>query len=169
VRAEIPSVPFFSMQRRDLLKMAAGASAMRPAAGAAERPNVVLFLSDDMGFADLGCYDASDIRTPHIDSLGREGVRFTQCYSNGPVCTPTRAALMTGRYQQRFGLEWALGPGQKGYGLEPRHVTIARRLKDAGYRTALFGKWHLGYEPEYGPNRHGFDEFFGLLSGNIDF
>lgn len=157
------------MHRRDFLKIAGGAAGMACPARAAQPPNVVVFLSDDLGFADLGCYGVRDIRTPHIDSLAREGVRFTQCYSNGPVCTPTRAALMTGRYQQRFGLEWALGPGQKGYGLEPHNPTIARRLKEAGYRTALFGKWHLGYEPEYGPNRHGFDEFFGLLSGNIDF
>jgi len=137
-------------------------------AQAAQRPNVILILTDDMGYADLGCYGAKDISTPNIDSLARDGVRLTDCYSNGPVCTPTRCGLMTGRYQQRFGLEWALGPGQKGYGLEPHNPTIARLLKDAGYRTAMYGKWHLGYEPEYGPNRHGFEEFSGLLSGNVD-
>lgn len=132
------------------------------------RPNVLLILIDDMGYADVACYGSKDIRTPNIDRLAKEGVRLTDCYSNGPVCTPTRCGLMTGRYQQRFGLEWALGPGVKGYGLLPHNNTIARYLKNAGYRTGAFGKWHLGYEPEVGPNRHGFDEYFGLLSGNVD-
>ncbi|MBM3768264.1 MAG: twin-arginine translocation pathway signal protein [Acidobacteria bacterium] len=134
----------------------------------ASRPNVVLIMTDDMGYADLGCYGSKDISTPHIDGIARSGVRLTDCYSNGPVCTPTRCGLMTGRYQQRFGLEWALGPGVKGYGLEPHNTTIATLLKNAGYKTALFGKWHLGYEPEFGPNRHGFETFAGLLSGNVD-
>jgi arylsulfatase A len=148
--------------------LSAGGLALSGTARSAERPNIVLFLADDFGAADLGCYGARDIRTPQIDSLAREGVRFTQCYSNGPVCTPTRAALLTGRYQQRFGLEWALTLQDRGYGLSPEHPTIARRLKEAGYHTALFGKWHLGREPEYRPNRHGFDESFGILGGNAD-
>ncbi|MBL8241074.1 MAG: sulfatase-like hydrolase/transferase [Bryobacterales bacterium] len=150
--------------RRQFLR-AASVSAF---AQAPPKPNVLLILIDDMGYADLGCYGAKDIATPHIDRLAREGVRLTDCYSNGPVCTPTRCGLMTGRYQQRFGLEWALGPGVKGYGLQPHNNTIARYLKQAGYKTGMFGKWHLGYEPEVGPNRHGFDEFYGLLSGNVD-
>ena len=150
--------------RRDFLRLTTGAAF----AQTAPRPNVLLILIDDMGYADIGCFGAKDIRTPHIDRLAREGVRLTDCYSNGPVCTPTRCGLMTGRYQQRFGLEWALGPGVKGYGLQPENNTIARYLKNAGYKTGMFGKWHLGYEPEVGPNRHGFDEFYGLLSGNVD-
>lgn len=150
--------------RRQFLQTAAISAFAQPAS----KPNVLLILIDDMGYADLGCYGAKDISTPHIDRLAREGVRLTDCYSNGPVCTPTRCGLLTGRYQQRFGLEWALGPGMKGYGLQPTNNTIARYLKNAGYRTAMFGKWHLGYEPEVGPNRHGFDEFQGLLSGNVD-
>lgn len=157
------------LTRRELLGAAAVAAiapAQRPAAG--KPPNVLLILIDDMGYADVGCYGAKDIRTPNIDRLAREGVRLTDGYSNGPVCTPTRCGLLTGRYQQRFGLEWALGPGVKGYGLAAENRTIARYLKDAGYRTGMFGKWHLGYEPEVGPNRHGFDEFYGLLSGNVD-
>lgn len=159
----------FPMHRRQFLQTTA-AGLLAPALQAApERPNIVLFLTDDLGYADLGCYGATDLRTPHIDRLAREGVKFTHCYANGPVCSPTRAALMTGRYQQRFGIEWAIYPGQYGWGLEPRHTTIATRLKRAGYRTGMFGKWHLGYEPIYGPNQHGFDEFAGLLSGNIDF
>lgn len=155
------------MQRRSFLQALPALAA--PSFAAARRPNVILILTDDLGYADLGCYGARDIRTPHIDSLAKEGVRFTNCYSNGPVCTPTRAGLMTGMYQQRFGLEWALSPGQKGYGLEDKNKTIATRLKQNGYKTAIYGKWHLGYEPEFGPNRHGFDDFFGILSGNVDF
>jgi arylsulfatase A len=132
------------------------------------RPNVILILTDDLGYADLGCFGAKDIRTPAIDQLAKQGVRFTQFYSNGSVCTPTRAALMTGRYQQRVGLEWALGTAYRGYGLETKETSLPRMLKDAGYATAMYGKWHLGYEPEYGPNAHGFDEFTGLLGGNVD-
>lgn len=153
--------------RRTFL-LSAGGLVLSGTARAVERPNIVLFLADDLGGADVGCYGARDIRTPRIDSLARDGVRFTQCYSNGPVCTPTRAALLSGRYQQRFGLEWALTLQDRGYGLSPEHPTLARRLKEAGYRTALFGKWHLGREPEYRPNRHGFDESFGILGGNAD-
>ncbi|MBY0503733.1 MAG: sulfatase-like hydrolase/transferase [Bryobacteraceae bacterium] len=145
-----------------------GSAATAALAQERRRPNVLLILIDDMGYADVGCYGAKDIRTPHIDRIAREGVRLTDCYSNGPVCTPTRCGLMTGRYQQRFGLEWALSPGQKGYGLSTAHTTLPRYLKNAGYATGMFGKWHLGYEPEVGPNRHGFDEFYGLLSGNVD-
>jgi arylsulfatase A-like enzyme len=139
-----------------------------PAAEPARRPNVIVILTDDMGYADLGCYGSPDIRTPHIDGLAKAGVRFTDFYSNGPVCTPTRAGLMTGRWQQRVGLEWAIFPGQKEPGLEVAENSLSRLLKDAGYATGCFGKWHLGYKPEYGPNAHGFDEYFGLLSGNVD-
>ncbi len=138
-------------------------------ADAVDRPNVVLILADDMGWSDLGCYGGKDIRTPHLDSLARDGTRLTNFYSNGPVCTPTRAALMTGRWQQRVGLEWAIYPGQKKPGLPASETSLARMLHDAGYRTGMFGKWHLGYRKEYGPNAHGFDEFEGLLSGNIDY
>jgi arylsulfatase A-like enzyme len=133
-----------------------------------ERPNVVLILMDDLGYGDLGCYGAPDIRTPNIDRVAREGVRLTDYYAAGPVCTPTRAALMTGRYPQRVGLEWAIGPGYKEPGLPASEISLARMLKNSGYKTAIYGKWHLGYKPEFGPLAHGFDEFFGLLSGNID-
>jgi arylsulfatase A-like enzyme len=131
-------------------------------------PNVVLILTDDMGYADLGCYGGKDIRTPNIDRLAKEGARLTDFYSNGPVCTPTRAALMTGRWQQRVGLEWAIQPGEKEPGLPARETSLARLLRSAGYRTGMFGKWHLGYRKEFGPNAHGFETFAGLLSGNID-
>jgi arylsulfatase A len=135
---------------------------------ASTRPNVVLIVLDDMGYGDLGCYGCTDIRTPNIDRLAKQGVKFTNFYSNGPVCTPTRAGLMTGRYQQRVGLEWAISPGERAPGLPVEEVSLPRMLKGAGYATALFGKWHLGYKHEFGPIAHGFDEFFGLLSADID-
>jgi arylsulfatase A-like enzyme len=139
-------------------------------AQSARRPNVVFILSDDMGYADIGSYGARDIRTPHLDRLAREGVRLTQCYSNGPVCTPTRAAFVTGRYQQRVNkaMEWAVLPDQREDALPLSETTIARMLKDDGYATALIGKWHLGYPIETGPNAHGFDEYFGIIGGNAD-
>jgi arylsulfatase A-like enzyme len=132
------------------------------------RPDIVLIVLDDLGYGDLGCFGGDDIRTPNIDRLAREGVKLTDFYANGPVCTPTRAALMTGRYQQRVGLEWAISPGDKEPGLPVEEGSLARMLKRAGYDTALLGKWHLGYRPEFGPLAHGFDEFFGFLSADID-
>ena len=135
------------------------------------RPNVVLIITDDLGYGDLSSYGAPDIRTPNIDRLAKEGVRFTDFYANGAVCTPTRAALMTGRYQQRVGLETVLGfaPPSVDRGLAVTGRTLPRLLKDNGYATALFGKWHLGYRPEFGPNAHGFDYFYGFLSGAINY
>lgn len=133
------------------------------------KPNVVMILVDDMGYADIGSYGAADIRTPRLDRLRREGVKLTDFYSNGPVCTPTRAAFITGRYQQRVGLEWAILSKDHESGLTTDQPSIARLLKGNGYATGIFGKWHLGYKPELGPNAHGFDEFFGLKSGNHDF
>jgi arylsulfatase A-like enzyme len=148
-------------------------------------PNVVFVLVDDMGYADLGCTGARDINTPHIDSLARDGVRFTDFYANAPVCTPTRAAFVTGRWQQRCGLEWALGytalqqrrmgeawvdePDKLALGLPATEPSLARMLKAAGYTTGVFGKWHLGFRREFNPTRHGFDEFFGVLLGHADF
>jgi arylsulfatase A-like enzyme len=150
------------------LALLAPVTAFAADAKRAKRPNVVLILTDDMGYADLACYGSKDIRTPHCDRLAREGTRLTDFYSNAPVCTPTRAALMTGRWQQRVGLEWAIYPGQKEPGLPTSETTLPRMLRDAGYRTAMFGKWHLGYRKEYAPNAHGFETFMGLLSGNVD-
>ncbi|MFB3827147.1 MAG: sulfatase-like hydrolase/transferase [Bryobacteraceae bacterium] len=153
------------------------------AAPARRRPDIVLFLADDLGSADLSSYGAPDIRTPNIDRIGEHGVRFTQCYSNGPECSPTRTALLTGRYQQRVGgLECAIGVGNVGrydeavwlqqrgeLGLPATEITLPRILKDAGYDTGCFGKWHLGYLPKFLPRRHGFDEYFGILGGNADY
>jgi arylsulfatase A-like enzyme len=135
-----------------------------------QRPNILFILADDLGYGDLGCYGVRDIQTPNLDRLAQQGVRLTDFYANGPVCTPTRCGLMTGRYQQRIGgLEWAISPGQKHLGLPPQEKTIAQMLRDAGYATAMSGKWHLGYTEDRAPNAHGFDRFFGLLSGNHNY
>jgi arylsulfatase A-like enzyme len=148
--------------------------ALTLAAGAARQPapsrsNVVLIVTDDVGYGDLGSYGAPDIRTPNIDRLAREGARFTDFYA-APTCTPTRAALITGRYQQRVRLEAPLpSPPADGRGLQATGRSLPQLLKNRGYVTALFGKWHLGYRPEFQPNAHGFDRFFGFLSGFIDY
>lgn len=130
------------------------------------RPNLVFILADDLGYGDLGCYGCEDIRTPHVDGLASDGVQFTECYAAAPVCSPTRAAFLTGCYQQRIDLEDALYYQEEGRGLPPDGETLADALKRAGYATALSGKWHLGYEPERRPTAQGFDRFFGLLGGN---
>lgn len=135
-------------------------------------PNVVVILTDDMGYGDLGSYGATDIRTPNIDSLARDGVRMTDFYSNAPVCTPTRAGLITGRYQQRYGLQAPLtSEGTPGgdVGLPSRGRSLPHLLAQRGYATALVGKWHLGYRQEFSPAAHGFGYFFGLKSGYHDF
>jgi N-acetylgalactosamine-6-sulfatase len=165
------------------LGIVAGASTATRAAATAAGPNILFFLADDLGYADLGCFGARDIRTPHLDRLAREGVRFTHFYSNGHDCSPTRTAFLTGRYQQRVGgLECAIGIGNVGryddairladqhdLGLPVHETSIARMLKDAGYATAIVGKWHLGYEEKFSPNRHGFDHAFYCLGGGMDY
>ena len=136
------------------------------------RPNVVLIMTDDAGYGDFGSYGATDVNTPHIDRLAREGVRFTDFYANAPSCTPTRAGLITGRYQQRVALEYPLGmqrPADYDRGLPVTGRSLPQLLKNTGYSTALVGKWHLGWKAEYSPTRHGFDYFFGFKSGFIDF
>jgi arylsulfatase A len=141
---------------------------MHALADAGRPPNVVVILVDDMGYGDIGSYGVTDIRTPRLDRIAREGVRLTAFYANGPVCTPTRAGFITGRYQQRVGLEWAIVANQREPGLPTTEPSLARLLKQNGYTTGMFGKWHLGFKPEFGPNAHGFDEFFGILGGNVD-
>ncbi len=128
-------------------------------------PNIVIIVADDMGYADIGVHGGSDIPTPNIDALARGGIRFTDAYVTGPYCSPTRAGLLTGRYPQRFGHEFNMGPENRGLGLPLDQVTMADRLKAAGYRTALFGKWHLGFSDQHHPMSRGFDEFFGFLGG----
>ncbi len=153
-----------------LLTFAFAALSRAQPAAVASRPNIVFIITDDAGYGDFGCYGATDVKTPHIDRLAREGVRFTDFYA-ASQCTPTRAALISGRYQQRVGLERALstaGPTIE-QGLPATGTSLPQLLKNEGYATALFGKWHLGYKPEFSPAAHGFDEFFGFLSGYIDF
>jgi arylsulfatase A-like enzyme len=131
-------------------------------AAAAERPNILFIVSDDQGYADVGFHGCKDIPTPGLDSLAASGVRFSNGYVSGPYCSPTRAGLLTGRYQQRFGHEFnATGK----HGLPLTETTVADRLKSAGYATGLVGKWHLGSEPAMHPQKRGFDEFFGFLGG----
>lgn len=132
-------------------------------AAAPTRPNILFIVGDDMGYADVGFHGCRDIPTPHLDALAASGVRFTNGYVSGPYCSPTRAGLLTGRYQTRFGHEFNPGGGESG--LPPAETTIANRLKAAGYATALVGKWHLGSRTDLQPQRRGFDEFFGFLGG----
>jgi arylsulfatase A-like enzyme len=136
-----------------------------------QRPNVLFILADDLGYGDLSCYGRPDYRTPVLDDLAREGMKFVSAYAAAPVCTPTRCAFATGRYPQRLevGLHEPLTADDLEKGLPPDHPTVASLLKTNGYDTALIGKWHLGWKPEFGPNRHGYEEFFGILSGAGDY
>lgn len=153
------------------------------AAPAATRPNIVLLLADDLGYRDLGCYGCRDIHTPAIDRLAKQGVRFTQCYANGPECTPTRAALLSGQYPQRpGGLECAIGVGNVGryddairlratddLGLPADDNNLSNPLAKVGYATAICGKWHLGYGDKFSPMRHGFTHAYYCLGGGMDY
>ena len=137
-------------------------------------PNFVFIVADDLGFADLGCYGGRVPVSPVLDRMAAEGIRFTQGYANSPVCSPTRFALMTGRYQYRLrgAAEEPINSKSRGsttLGLPPEQPTLPSLLKGAGYRTALTGKWHLGYPPAFGPLRSGYDEFFGPMSGGVDY
>jgi len=134
------------------------------------RPNVVILYTDDQGTLDAGCYGSSDLHTPNMDRIAANGVRFTQAYAH-TVCCPSRAALLTGRHPQRSGINsWTQGNmnGPDGINMALSEVTIAEALKTAGYRTALFGKWHVGSHRDFGPTKQGFDEFFGIRNGFID-
>ena len=135
------------------------------------RPNVIFILADDLGWGDLSCYGRPDYRTPNLDLLASQGIRFTDAYSASAVCTPTRCGLITGRYPGplQIGLVEPLPATNHKVGLDPHIPTIASLLKKNGYETALIGKWHLGFRPEWGPNAHGFDEFFGVLAGAADY
>ena len=155
------------LSRRDFLgtsAAAAAAGAAQPGHGATTRPpNVIIFLADDLGCHDIGAWGATDLKTPHIDGLASGGVRFTNWYAAAPVCAPSRAALLTGRYPIRAGVP------NNGPALRPSEQTIAQVLKPAGYSTGIFGKWHLGSTPETVPNAHGFDRFLGFHSGCFDY
>src|SRR5205814_8049421 len=130
-----------------------------------QRPNFVIIFTDDQGYQDVGCFGSPNIKTPNLDRMAREGVRFTDFYVGQPVCTASRAALLTGCYPNRVGLLGALGPKSK-IGISDKELTIAKVLKTRGYATAIFGKWHLGDSPQFLPTRHGFDEYFGLPYSN---
>jgi arylsulfatase A len=142
-----------------------GGQAARPAAP----PNILLVLVDDVGYGDIGSFGVPDAKTPNIDRLAREGVKLTDFYANGSNCTPTRTGFITGRYQQRVGLELPIPNGERDLGLAPSATSLPRLLHDRGYATGLFGKWHLGVKPEFSPNRHGFGEFWGFLGGSHDY
>ncbi len=135
------------------------------AADGARPPNLVIVFTDDQGYHDIGCYGAKDFVTPNLDRMAAEGVRFTDWYVGQPICTASRAALLTGCYPNRVGLFGALGPGSQ-VGISDREQTLAQVLKPRGYATAIFGKWHLGDAPQFLPTRHGFDEYFGLPYSN---
>lgn len=159
--------------RRDFLKLAGlgAAAAMLPStplfAEEKRKPNVIVILADDMGWAEMGTQGCKDVPTPNLDAIAKNGVRFTDGYVSCPVCSPTRAGLMTGRYQTRFGHEGNPGPGMdnKAWGLPLDQKTIANYMKDLGYATGAIGKWHLGDNAEHHPNKRGFDEFFGFIGG----
>ncbi|MCC6494252.1 MAG: sulfatase [Pirellulales bacterium] len=164
-----------------LRSLIAAAALLAPCAslGAAEQPNFIVILADDLGYADLGCFGAVDMDTPHLDRMAQEGMRLTDFHMAAPTCTASRAALLTGCYPVRIGMGDAIAPRADGtvspsrvlwpnspYGLNPSEVTIAEVLKDAGYATGLVGKWHVGDRPEFNPTRQGFGEFFGVLFSN---
>jgi arylsulfatase A-like enzyme len=129
-----------------------------------KKPNILFIVGDDMGYSDVGFHGCKDTPTPNLDSLAKSGVRFTSGYVSAPYCSPCRAGLLTGRYQQKFGHEF--NPGSRDTGLPLTETTIANRLKTAGYATGLVGKWHLGNMPQMQPQKRGFDEFFGFLGGS---
>jgi arylsulfatase len=143
---------------------AAGAALCGPAAAATRPPNVVIIFCDDLGYGDLGCY-GSNIRTPNLDRMAAEGTRFTHFYSANPVCSPSRASLMTGRYPTRVGVPRVLNP-KDSTGLPDSEVTMAQMLKARNYKTMCIGKWHLGHLPQYLPTNRGFDEYFGIPYSN---
>ena len=163
------------MGRRRFLALAGAGAAgllaarLHAAEARPRKPNVVVIISDDQGYADVGVHGCKDIPTPHLDSIARNGVRFTSGYVSCPVCSPTRAGLATARYQQRFGHEFNTGPPpgslREHVGLPLTEVTVADAMKAAGYVTGAVGKWHLGMRPKYHPFKRGFDEFFGFQHG----
>src|SRR6266571_7191858 len=166
-----------AVTRRELLCNTAVGTAALAAGGiganaqpASKPPNIIFILADDLGYADVSCYGRRDFTTPNIDRIAARGIRFRQGYANSAVCSATRLALITGRYQYRLrlGLEepWA---GNADIGLPPDHPTLPSLLRKAGYGTSLIGKWHLGALPEFGPLKSGYDHFFGFRGGAVDY
>jgi arylsulfatase A-like enzyme len=157
-----------TVRRREFLQAMAAGPAL--AAAPARRPNIVMIVTDDHGVGDVGCYGYREVRTPNLDRLAASGMRFTQWYSNAPVCSASRASIMTGQYSERTGVFGALRsePEWNVIGLKAGEVTLAGQLRKLGYRSAALGKWHLGSAPESRPQAQGFDEFFGWYSGWLD-
>jgi arylsulfatase A-like enzyme len=165
-------------RRRFIQATAAGSLALagvgfsRVSRAQAVKPNIVFIMADDLGYADVSSYGQRDYTTPNVDRLAIEGLKFTQGYSNSASCSPTRTGLITGRYQMRLpvGLEEPINPTTpKGVGLPPSHPTLPSLLKKSGYATALVGKWHLGFLPDFSPLKSGYDHFFGIFGGSADY
>ncbi|MCW6536656.1 sulfatase family protein [Sphingomonas lycopersici] len=164
--------------RREAIAGVAGAAALAGAPAVArtfngkvrqKQPNILFIMADDMGFADLSCYGRQEYQTPVLDRLAAEGVRFTHAYANSAVCTASRVALITGRYQYRLPIGLQEPLGRQDIGLPPAVPTIASLLRARGYATSLIGKWHMGALPKYGPLKSGYDEFWGLRGGGVDY
>lgn len=169
---------YVAWNRRQLLSSAAVTACTfalpafaRGAVAPQPRPNILFIIADDLGYADVSCYGRQEYQTPAIDSLARDGTRFTQAYANSPVCSASRTAIMTGRYQYRLpiGLEEPLSGYSPKVGLPPEHPTLPSIFRDGGYQTALIGKWHLGGLPDYSPEKSGYDHFFGFREGGVDY
>jgi arylsulfatase A len=152
--------------KKILLSIVLVAAAMATFAQSSKRkPNIVVIMADDLGYGDIGCFGAKNVRTPNIDNLAAQGIKFTSFYSTSPVCSPSRAALITGRYPRRLGIDHVFFP--EGFtGLPAEEVTIAEALKGNGYRTAILGKWHLGHHRQFLPLQNGFDEYYGIPYSN---
>ena len=134
-----------------------------------KKPNVIIIMTDDQGYGDLSCMGATDFKTPNIDAVAEDGIRFSSMYSASPVCSPSRASLLTGRYPGNAGVRAILAGHRRASGLTPSVPTIATALKKLGYATGIMGKWHLGLKDECRPNANGFDEFSGFLAGCVDY
>ena len=163
-----------TLNRREALGMlgaglvgswAAGATRAMAAPAPMRPPNIIVVFADDLGYGDLGCYGAEQIKTPHLDRMAREGMRFTDFYSCAAICSPSRAGLLTGRYPVRMGINGVFFPYSTD-GLDESEISVARLLKEQGYATACIGKWHLGHLPEFLPMRHGFDYYYGIPYSN---
>jgi arylsulfatase A-like enzyme len=158
------------MQKLSLLLCALFSALFIQSSQGGERPNIILVMADDLGYGDLGCYGNEMVKTPHLDALARTGVRCTDFHSNGVVCSPTRAAFFTGKYQQRTGITGVVkAASMRDVGLGLDEWTMGEAMQDLGYATGMFGKWHLGYDPKFNPVQHGFDAYRGFVSGNVDY
>ena len=152
------------------LILACGSQSTHSPTQQSTKPNIILIMADDLGYGDIGCFGNTRIFTPNLDRMAAEGLRLTDYHSNGPICSPTRAALMTGRYQQRAGIDAVISAkNHRHTGMDLSERTIAEQFSDAGYATAIFGKWHLGYPAAFNPFHQGFQLFRGYVSGNVDF